>query len=133
MDIFLGVMGVILVGMLGFLIYKILKPVEKQDYKKLEESLQRGAEILKKLDSDNKLHNASYFYGKDMRNEEIEELNDIIDRNSHTIEYIKTELRKTLNKNEQLEFQNGILKEELEQMKKYNNSDKYYDLFCRRR
>lgn len=92
-----------------------------KDYKKLEESLQRGAEILKKLD-----HNASYFYGKDMRNEEIEELNDIIDRKSHTIEHLKTELRKTLNENEQLEFQNRILKEELEQMKKCHNSDKYY-------
>lgn len=97
-----------------------------KDYKNLEESLQRGAEILKKLDS-YKSHNTKYFYGTDMRNEEIEELNDIIDRNSHTIEHLKKELRKTLNKNEQLEFQNGILKEELEQVKKCHNSDKYYE------
>ena len=96
-----------------------------KDYKNLEESLQRGAEILKKLDSD-KSHNAKYFYGKDMRNEEIEDLNDIIDRNSHTIEHLKKELRKTLNEKDVLEFQNKMLKEELEQEKKCHNSDKYY-------
>lgn len=97
-----------------------------KDYKKLEDSLQRGAEILKKLDSD-KSHNGKYFYGKDIRNEEIEALNDeiealndIIDSKINTIEHLK-------NEKDVLEFQNKMLKEELEQIKKCHNSDKYYE------
>ena len=41
MDIFLGVMGVIIIILLAVMIFLILKPREKQDYKKLEERLIR--------------------------------------------------------------------------------------------
>lgn len=41
MEIFLGVLGVIIVGMIGFLIYKVSKPQKSQDYKQLEERLIR--------------------------------------------------------------------------------------------
>lgn len=41
MEIFLGVMGVIIIIMLGVVMFLILKPREKQDYKKLEERLIR--------------------------------------------------------------------------------------------
>lgn len=41
MDIFIGVMGVIIIIMLAIIILKVLRPHESQDYKKLEERLIR--------------------------------------------------------------------------------------------
>ena len=41
MEIFLGVMGVLIVVMLGFLIYRVTRPQETQNYKQLEERLIR--------------------------------------------------------------------------------------------
>lgn len=41
MDIFLGVVGVVIIVMLAVVLWMIMKPSEKQDYKKLEERLIR--------------------------------------------------------------------------------------------
>lgn len=41
MEIFLGVMGVVMIIMLGVLIYKVSKPAEGQNYKELEERMIR--------------------------------------------------------------------------------------------
>ena len=49
MEIFLGVMGVVMVVMLGFLIYKVVRPQEARDYKRIEERLIRVEGELSKI------------------------------------------------------------------------------------
>ena len=90
MEIFLGVMGVIIIVMVGFLIYKVSRPREEQDYKKLEERLIRVEGEVAKINPEIDRN------FRENRKEIAENLARMQDNNTKSIEQLRTGNEKKL-------------------------------------
>ncbi|MBQ3348065.1 DNA recombination protein RmuC [Candidatus Saccharibacteria bacterium] len=105
MDMFLGAMGVIIIIMLGVAIFIMVKPREKQDYKKLEERLIRMEGEVAKINPEIDRN------FRENRKEIAENLERMQDSNAKNLEQVRTSNEKKL---EQMQASN---EKSLEQMR----------------